>query len=205
MLVPVKAGDRAKSRLDVAPAVRRRLAAAMARDTVETIRSCSAVSSVTVLTADAPPPGLAADRLLVEPDGGDGTTLNDRLRWAIARLDATAPLAVVVADLPALTTATLTDVLRVATEHDRGVVVDRRGSGTTMLTALAAAAVDPAFGPGSAAAHAARGASVVDAAPEARCDVDDLSDLAHARALGVGPRTARVLEQSAATWLRCPP
>lgn len=54
--------------------------------------------------------------------------------------------------------------------------------------------LDPRFGAGSAAAHAASGARAVTAGvPTLRRDVDTPDDLAAAIALGVGPRTAQLV------------
>jgi 2-phospho-L-lactate guanylyltransferase len=50
----------------------------------------------------------------------------------------------------------------------------------------------PLFGPGSAEAHLAAGATeVVVPVPTLRQDVDDVADLGRALVLGVGPHTAQ--------------
>ena len=96
-------------------------------------------------------------------------------------------------DLPALTPHALGEVLGVAGAFARAMVVDRHGTGTTVLTARSPHDLRPAFGRDSAAAHEAGGARSIDASTEARCDVDDLEDLRHASTLGVGPRTMALL------------
>lgn len=195
VVVPVKGGDRAKSRLDVDPRLRRLLAAAMASDTVEAVHSCTAVARVTVLCGRGTagtlelPPGVVTlgESSLPEPAG-----LNAQLAWAAADGPVGEPTAVVVADLPSLTAQSLEEALRAADQVPVGVVVDRQGTGTTVLTACEASLLEPAFGPHSAAVHQRQGAVTIDAAPGLRCDVDTLADLGHALALGVGPRTGRV-------------
>ena len=96
-------------------------------------------------------------------------------------------IAVVVADLPALTAHAVDLVLAEAETVDLGVVVDRQGMGTTMLTAAPGYPVRPRFGPGSARRHMGLGATRLTAPPSARTDVDVLDDLEAARRLGLGP------------------
>lgn len=201
VLVPVKGGDRAKSRLRLDPRRRRLLADAMTLDTVEAVASCRAVVRVTVLCGRAVDLALPMGAVrLTEPDTL-GTTgergLNVSLSWALgqvqAGLETPGPVAVVVGDLPALTASMLDQVLAAAADLESGVVPDRQGAGTTVLTASHGAFSGPCFGPQSAAAHVARGAELLTAAPGVRCDVDTLEDLHEATALGVGPRTTAAL------------
>lgn len=195
VVVPVKGGDRGKSRLDVEPRLRRLLAAAMASDTVDVVHRCPAVARVTVLcgrgAADALelPPGVVT---LSESSRRAVHGLNAQLAWAAARAPVGERIAVVVADLPSLTAASLAEALGAADQVPVGLVVDRHGTGTTVLTARAASLLEPAFGPHSATVHQSQGAVMIDAGPRLGCDVDTLADLHHALALGVGPRTRRV-------------
>lgn len=103
-------------------------------------------------------------------------------------------IAVVVADLAALTAPAIDLVLAAADAVDRGVVVDRQGMGTTMLTALPAHPVRPRFGPGSARRHVELGATRLSAPLPARTDVDVLEDLDAARRLGFGPAMAALFQ-----------
>jgi 2-phospho-L-lactate guanylyltransferase len=74
------------------------------------------------------------------------------------------------------------------------VVPDAQGTGTVLLTSLTGQ-LEPAFGPGSAARHAAAGHHRLDLAlPRLRTDVDDDRSLAAALELGVGPATLGVLD-----------
>ena len=102
-------------------------------------------------------------------------------------------VATVVADLPALTTAAVDVVLARAAAVDVGVVVDRQGMGTTMLTATPGHQLHPRFGAGSARRHIEQGATRLSAPAAARTDVDVLDDLDAARRLGLGPAMAALL------------
>ena len=94
MLVPVKGGDRAKSRLPLDREVRRELAAAMASDTVDAVRACPMVSRVSVLSSGSGAASLGeAVHLLIEPEHlpPPGAQRADRLgggaaaRWSGSR------------------------------------------------------------------------------------------------------------------------
>ncbi|GGJ90841.1 hypothetical protein GCM10010123_20840 [Pilimelia anulata] len=189
--IPVKARAAAKSRLALPPQRRAALAEAMLRDVLAAV---AAVARPVLLTGDpywrrlgAPvrptPPGLTAAVAHAVPAAGPG------------------PVAVLVGDLPALRPAELAAALAAAAGHPRALVADAAGTGTTLLAAAAAAALRPAFGAGSRARHGRGGAADLTAAVDApglRRDVDTLADLAAARALGVGPHTARLLAAPAA-------
>ncbi len=76
----------------------------------------------------------------------------------------------------------------------RAFVADAEGTGTTLLVAAPGVTLDPRFGGGSAARHAASGAAALDGEwPGLRRDVDTPADLAAALALGVGPATRAAL------------
>ncbi len=83
-------------------------------------------------------------------------------------------------------------------EPARVFVADAAGTGTVLLAAAPGAPLEPCFGPGSAAAHAASGAvELTGDWPSLRRDVDTAADLADANTLGVGPRTLAVVSMSA--------
>lgn len=194
VLVPVKGGVRAKSRLALDREVRRELASAMASDTVDAVLACPTVSQVTVLSSPSVTAGLGTSaHVLVEPEHPPSPSpLNELIDWAMAQLPF-GPVAVVMGDLPALTPQALREILEGAEGFVRAMVVDRHGTGTTVLTGRSRDELRPAFGPDSAKTHEAGGARSIDATAGARCDVDDLEDLRHATALGVGPRTLALL------------
>nr|WP_253852864.1 2-phospho-L-lactate guanylyltransferase [Prauserella alba] len=102
------------------------------------------------------------------------------------------------ADLPALRSSDLVAALAEA-DGRRAYVADRHGTGTTLLLSAPGRPLAPAFGPGSAHAHARSGAvAVTAAAPSLRADVDTASDLRHARTLGLGPGTTDLLGRAGA-------
>jgi 2-phospho-L-lactate guanylyltransferase len=95
-------------------------------------------------------------------------------------------------DLPALRPEELAAALGAAGAAPRCFVADAEGTGTTLLTAVGTP-LDPRFGAGSAAAHRASGAVLLDGAwPGLATDVDTAAALRTALALGVGPATAEV-------------
>lgn len=193
LIVPLKSTARGKSRIDVEPTLRPRLAMAMALDTVAAAAAAESVDLVLVVVesrADgdefAALPGVQA--LLTRAAG-----LNEAVDAGISALPAgfAGPLAVLPADLPSLTAAELTGALTAAARRRRSVVADRQGTGTTLLTALSAAALRPQYGAGSLARHVSAGAVPLELPVESglRRDVDEAADL-----IGVsGPRTLALL------------
>jgi 2-phospho-L-lactate/phosphoenolpyruvate guanylyltransferase len=204
VIVPLKGWHAAKSRIALSGAVRARLAQAMVADTLAALDSCDAVSLVTVLAADRTlvgSPVLApADEVVVQPLSAP--TLNAGLHWfAHSQNDSRTPLAVVVADLPAARAASLTAVLAAARSHPSAMVADRGGSGTTVLTAIPADALEPHFGTGSALAHQRDGAVALPSGTDLACDVDTLDDLACAETIGLGSHTRAFLTTLAPSGL----
>lgn len=208
LVVPIKAALDGKSRLAtwLEPALRQALARAMVGDTLAAAAGTPRVDRIVVVTAD-PATARAARRAVVgaggrvavevvgEPEPGG---LNPAVRAGIARARRRAPdhgVGVLLGDLPALRAADLDDALGQAARHPLGFVADAAGTGTTLLTALPGLPVGPAFGPGSASAHQARGhvRLVVGRGTGLAHDVDVRADLEAALALGVGPRTRRAL------------
>ncbi len=199
VLAPVKQLDRAKSRLSARPAPERRaLALAFALDTVRAVLACQDVVRVLVISGDS------EVQQAVERLGGTWAAdqpaldLNEILLMTSARVRSDRPetaVAALVADLPALRTDELRRALAAAAAVPRGFVADAAGTGTTLLTALPGADLDPHFGPRSRAAHAASGAVSLEAGPMPglRRDVDTEVDLWDAGRLGLGPTTAALV------------
>jgi 2-phospho-L-lactate guanylyltransferase len=201
VVLPLKGGAGAKSRLGASPA----LAAAIALDCLDAVLGCPDAARVLVVTPDA---GTAAEASAAgatavpesRPGAGLPAAVEDGLRAAAAA--SAGPVAVLLGDLPALRpgdlSAALGEAARVLRDPGEGgpppamvFVPDAERTGTVLLAGLDAAAVRPSFGPSSARAHARDGARRLDLPlPRLRRDVDTPADLEAALALGVGPRTA---------------
>lgn len=198
VVVPVKPPAFGKSRLvGLGDEQRRELAAAFALDTVAACLAASSVAVVLVATDDASfSEELAALGCSTIPDG-DTRSLNSALRQAVAeghrRWPGLVPVALC-ADLPALRPSDLDEALACVDPGGPAFVADAEGIGTTLYTAPYDAFA-PQFGIASRRAHQDAGAREIPGAlPSLRQDVDDLDDLRAAMALGVGPRTAALVE-----------
>jgi 2-phospho-L-lactate guanylyltransferase len=204
VILPMRALDRAKSRLRPATTSatnHRDLVTAMRRDSVAAVSASLQANRVVIVAervdeieASLATAAAVGDVVVIADPPGSG--LNPALRHAAEWVRERWPdeaVAALVADLPALTPATLDQVLRAAGEVDRGFVVDQHYSGTTMLTAGPGVELLPMFGAQSAGRHAASGAIALPAAASVRADVDVPEDLAVVTALGVGPATLALL------------
>jgi len=204
LVVPVKRLEIAKSRLDGDLGARRAdFALAFAVDTVAAALRTAGVAEVIVVTDDTRVS--AAVRLLVAhvvPDR-PAAGLNPALGWG-ARIAGQrrpgAPVGALSADLPALRSAELAVVLDFAGEPEStgrpAVVADAAGRGTTLYLAGPGTPFAPAFGTASLAAHVQAGAREFTGGqiPSVRQDVDTIADLRAARELGLGARTAELVE-----------
>ena len=177
IVIPIKGTPAAKSRLGGGA----ELALAIALDTVDAARQ---VGRVIVVTAPAVSSRFAGVQVIA--DTGHGLAAAIRTGLAAA---GSGPVAVMLGDLPALQPAELREALALAEHHDRAMVPDSDGQGTTLITALVAADHAPAFGPGSRAAHRAVGYIEIDGGPGLRSDVDTPEQLS-ALAGRLGTRTA---------------
>jgi 2-phospho-L-lactate guanylyltransferase len=194
LVVPIKRLDRAKSRLRGAVAgAHAGLVLALLLDSVTAALEAEGVRRVLVVCEDDRVPlalrGTGAE--CVDERGLAG--LNAALAYGadvLRERNRRGVVGALQADLPALRPKELAEAVALA-EGRRAYCPDRPGSGTTLLLAAAGEALRPAFGPGSAAAHAASGAVAVGAGLDSlRCDVDTAADLAAAAELGLGARTA---------------
>jgi 2-phospho-L-lactate guanylyltransferase len=200
LVVPIKPLHLAKSRLLGAadrggrrPAAHADLVAAVALDTVTAARRAPGVADVVVVTSDPTlTAAFAAEGVEVLADA-PAAGLNAALRHGdtqLRRRGSVSRIGALQADLPALRPTDLAAAIAAAGD-DRSFCPDRHGTGTTLLLAEPGRPLDPRFGPGSADAHAESGAkTLLGPWDSLRCDVDTESDLAAARTLGVGPRTA---------------
>lgn len=196
LLVPLKALSAAKSRLALDERTTHRLMRAFVEDAVAAAAQSPLVARLYVVSDEA---GLTLGAELL-PDEGAGD-LNRALAAAARRARSAHPdlgVAALCADLPCLVEPDLTSALSGGAGR-RWFVADAEGSGTTLLAAAPTTELEPHFGPGSAARHAASGAApVTDEVPTLRRDVDTTVDLDAAVALGVGRHTADALSL-------CPP
>jgi len=204
LVVPVKVLLRAKSRLLGAAdggagdrTAHERLALALVTDTMTAARAARGVRRLLAITSD-PNVAEVLTGLGVEtvPDVAGG--LNAALAYGAELLRQDHPdsrIGALQADLPALRPEELDAALDAAPE--RAFCPDRQGTGTTLLLA-GLGPLDPRFGPGSAAAHAASGAAeLLGPWPSLRCDVDTAEDLVAATAIGLGEHTTRLLTPAA--------
>jgi 2-phospho-L-lactate/phosphoenolpyruvate guanylyltransferase len=196
-VIAVKPLSAAKSRLRgaVPDARHADLALAMLRDTVAAALGCAVVGGVLVVTDDAGAARAAASLgARVVPDR-PGAGLNAALSFgADVAAGVTRPRAALAGDLPALRPHQLAAALALA--RRRSFVADVEGSGTVLLAAPAGVPLDPRFGPGSAAAHAASGAQALSGDwAGLRQDVDTAADLRSALALGAGRYTSELLAE----------
>jgi 2-phospho-L-lactate guanylyltransferase len=206
LVLPVKGGPQAKSRLGAPPPV----AAAIALDCLDAVLACPVVGSCVVVSADVATQRsarLAGATVVTESRPGTGlvAAVRDGLAAASRRPWCARPAAVLLADLPALRPADLQaalDAARIALDDGKApmaAVPDAEGTGTVLLAARTPARLDPAFGPRSFAEHLRRGAVPLALdLPRLRRDVDTPADLDEALSLGVGPRTASALAERTA-------
>lgn len=193
VVIPVK-GSIGKSRLDAGDA-RAALAVAFARDVIAASRDAEAVGRVVVVTCDpAVTEGIDGIEVVDDPSGG----LRAAVAAGIAAIEPGQPAAVILGDLPALTSEALDAALLMAEYEERSFVPDAIAMGTTLLAARRADALRPRFGPGSAELHRLAGHVPLPVAADSglRIDVDELADLHLAIDLGVGQHTRAVLESA---------
>ena len=203
LVVPVKGGTTAKSRLHPPAGVRREdLALALATDCLTACCAGMPPGRVLVVTSDERVRDVARDlgaRVVADPGAGLDAAVRAG-RDAVGARSAGGAVAVLLGDLPALRPEDLVAALAVASGHPRAVVPDASGTGTVLLTALIGPDLEPSFGEGSAARHEAAGHHRLPLdLPRLRTDVDDDRALRAALALGVGAATSGVLATAPAT------
>ena len=193
LVIPVKSGPGAKSRLVGDAEDRRALASAIALDTVEAARASGAVGELVVVGGlPVPLPGV---RVIDDPGAG----LLAAIESGLAALDADRPTAVLLGDVPALQPEELSRALAAADEHDRAFVPDAEGTGTTLIVARAGVPHAARFGAASAARHRAEGYVELELPPLSglRRDIDTREQLEAAASLVLGGRTRELLNQTA--------
>ncbi|HEY5856358.1 MAG TPA: 2-phospho-L-lactate guanylyltransferase [Aldersonia sp.] len=205
-VVAVKHLGGAKSRLalDFGTDDRARLTLAMLADTLTALVNSSAIVSLTVVTPD-PQVAATARRFgadLVPDPPTTATASDERLNAALThaavrlrRRRGGVDVVALQADLPALRSQEVTDMLVAAPVGQRAVVVDHHDAGTTALVLRDAnQPLRPMFGAQSARRHIDSGAvALAGDWPGLRLDADTASDLADAVNLGIGAHTRAVL------------
>jgi 2-phospho-L-lactate/phosphoenolpyruvate guanylyltransferase len=193
VIVPLKSSARGKSRIDVDPALRRRLALSMALDTVEAASLAGAVRDVLAVVENPDDGDRLAEVARVRVVRTTTMGLNQAIAAGLAALRTAAdgPIGVLPGDLPSLTSDELDLAFSVASTHRRAVVADKQGTGTTLLTAAGRPDLQPHYGAGSLRRHVAAGAVPIELPVDSglRRDVDRAADL-----VGVtGARTLKLL------------
>lgn len=199
VVVPVKGGPLAKTRLGLELGSRRDLADAFARDTVAAVRAGLPDSPVVVVTSDPAAAGWAREAgCVVVDDPGAGLDAAVAAGVAQAGRDGAAFACVLLGDHPALRPTEIAAVVSESRRQAPAFVPDADGHGTAcLLVAIGPDAPVTRFGTGSAVAHAALGYAVLEPdAPGLRTDVDDAGSLADALGLGVGRWTRSALARA---------
>lgn len=212
-VLPVKSFVRAKQRIGAAAsgAERQELAHAMVGDVLDALARVPSLDGVVVVTAEPKAQALAdaaGARVVHDPEeSGQSAAAALGVRAAVA--DGARRTLLVPGDCPALDPAEVERLLEDGRRNAPGVIIvpDRHGHGTNALVLCPPDAVEPAFGPGSFARHAATahaaGACVrVSDVPSLGLDVDTPDDLRALRAAlsgrrDVAERTRVVLDRLA--------
>jgi 2-phospho-L-lactate guanylyltransferase len=187
-VLPIKTFTRAKQRLSdaVGDPQRAQLAEAMVGDVLAALGAVTGLAHVVVVTAEpaaAEQARAAGASVVHDPvEAGQSAAAGFGIEEA-CRLGADRVL-LVPGDCPALDPGEVDALL----ERPSGVVIvpDRHGSGTNALLLTPPHAIEPSFGPGSFARHAARGRAAgaevrVAELPSLGLDVDTPGDLAALR------------------------
>jgi 2-phospho-L-lactate/phosphoenolpyruvate guanylyltransferase len=199
VLIPVKPLAEAKTRIDLDPQTRADLVLAMCRDVVAAATSAPNVDRVQVISTD---PRVAA---AVLPLGADlwqapGVTgLNAELEAALTAVPEDRGVAMLMADLPCLTSGLVAEILDTAPTSRASFVPDLADQGTTMLLQPPNVRVAPRFGRRSATAHGTVATPMTSDRSwwGARRDIDTLQDLEFAAQLDPGPYTEAFLGRPA--------
>jgi 2-phospho-L-lactate guanylyltransferase len=205
VVMPVKGTSGAKSRLlggladsEIPESRRAEFALALALDAVHAVRAAVSVVRVVVVTSAEVSERFESLGALVRRDPGTGlnAAFTRGIRTAM-ELNPGRPVAALMSDLASIRPRDVTAALERAAQHPLGMLTDKDGTGTTMLSALSPRELVPRFGLGSARRHREAGHVELDLArgDRMRLDIDTADDLATARDLGLGPRATAVLGQ----------
>jgi 2-phospho-L-lactate guanylyltransferase len=208
-VLPIKTFARAKHRLSEAVGVpdRRELAEAMVGDVLAALARVEGLDEVITVTAE--PRAAAAARAIgarMVHDGDEAGQSAAALLGVAAALETGAERVLLVpGDCPALDPREVGDLLARPRHADVVIVPDRHGAGTNALLLSPPDVIEPSFGPGSFARHAARAHAAgtvvrVVSVPSLGLDVDTPEDLealrtALAASRGGAARTRATLER----------
>jgi 2-phospho-L-lactate/phosphoenolpyruvate guanylyltransferase len=194
-ILPVKRFSAAKSRLGasgVAETLRQRLARAMVTDVLQALAQTDSIERTIVVTREPTLVELAAEHgaLLLADMAEDGQSAAVALGVKRALADGIERVLCIPGDCPALDPAELDALLAAADARaaldaraEVTIVPDRHGAGTNGLLLTPPDAIEPAFGPGSCARHAALAADAgarweIERPASLLLDVDTGADLA---------------------------
>jgi 2-phospho-L-lactate guanylyltransferase len=198
-VLPVKSFGRAKSRTALADPQRAALAEAMVTDVLDALSRAASLDGILVVTRE--PRARAAARAVgadvIEDPWETGHSLAAAHGARIATERGATRVLLVPGDCPGLDPDEI-DGLLSDTRDGVVVVADRHGTGTNALLLSPPRVIEPSFGPGSFARHAAlaRGAGAavrVAEVPSLAFDVDTPEDLAALERTGLGGVRTRVL------------
>lgn len=183
-IIPAKPFDQSKTRL--APALSAKARATLSRQLLQrTIRLASRVGPVVVISRDAAARRLAKQMgawALVEAGSGLNQALTQATSWATARK--AEAILILPGDLPLLTSASLTELIRLGQPEPAMVIAPcRRQDGTNALLLRPPELLAFAFGPGSFAEHLRRATAAgleptIYTSPMLGLDLDTPEDLA---------------------------
>ncbi len=201
-VLPVKSFARAKSRTALEGPERAALAEAMVADVLSALAEVDALADVIVVTRE--PLAVEAAReigaVLLDDPSEPGHNPAAARGAALAAQRGAERVVFVPGACPGLDPAELAGLLA-GPKPGVTVVPDRHGSGTNALVLAPTLLMEPSFGPGSLARHAALGRATgaavrIAEVPSLAFDVDTPEDLAALRV--AGPRTRALLSILAA-------
>ncbi|WP_374947507.1 2-phospho-L-lactate guanylyltransferase, partial [Agreia sp.] len=180
VVMPVKGTAGAKSRLlgglaetEIPESRRADFALALALDAVDAVRAALPVVRVIVVTSTEVSERFEALGALVRRDPGTGlnAAFTRGIRAAM-ELNPGRPVAALMSDLASIRPRDVTAALELAASHPLGMLTDKDGTGTTMITAISPRELVPRFGLGSARRHREAGHVELDIARGDRMRLD---------------------------------
>jgi 2-phospho-L-lactate guanylyltransferase len=205
VVIPVKPWALGKRRLEVGDTAREDLARAFALDVIDAVTRSTLVGQTIFVTAERELRTVATRTgAIVLPDrpmltsNALNVAVDSGRRWA-SMVRPTAPVIVIPADLPSLTTEVFDRAVARLRRHRKAFVPDANGQGTSLTWVSRAESLHTFYGVRSAWKHSAADFHpVTDVDIRARWDVDTRADLVEARMLVTGPHTTAVVDRLSA-------